>query len=60
MLFIKITENAGLTTNWREKGLHYSHTEGSSNKLLTEWKSEYNNLPDHVPYLNLSGHVIHY
>ncbi|XP_060597005.1 uncharacterized protein LOC132750932 [Ruditapes philippinarum] len=59
-LHCNFPENAGLTTNWREKGLHYSQTEGSSNKLLTEWKSEYNNLPDHVPYLNLSGHVIHY
>ncbi|XP_060597036.1 uncharacterized protein LOC132750958 [Ruditapes philippinarum] len=59
-LHCNFPENAGLTTNWREKGLHYSHTEGSSNKLLTEWKSEYDNLPDHVPYLNLSGHVIHY
>ncbi|XP_045164283.2 uncharacterized protein LOC123528551 [Mercenaria mercenaria] len=58
-LHCNFPDSAGLTTNWREKGLHFAKTEGSSNKLITEWKTEYENLSDHVPQLDLSGKIIH-
>ncbi|XP_053401691.1 uncharacterized protein LOC128557712 [Mercenaria mercenaria] len=58
-LYCNFPGHAGLTTNWREKGLHTVETEGSSNELITEWKKEYENFLDNIPYLDLAGNVIH-
>ncbi|XP_052778799.1 uncharacterized protein LOC128216269 [Mya arenaria] len=48
----------GLTTNWKEAGLHYTKTASKpSNELLTEWKSDYENLPDQATHLDMKGVV---
>ncbi|XP_053402367.1 uncharacterized protein LOC128557867 [Mercenaria mercenaria] len=57
-LYCNFPGRTGLTTNWREKGLHAEKTEGSSNALITEWKTEYDNLPDNITYLDLAGNVM--
>ena len=49
----------GLTINHRERGLHYRGTESKkTDPLLTEWKAEYDRLPDNPVRLDNSGQVI--
>ena len=46
----------GLTTNWKEAGLHYSgEASKCSNSLLTEWKPEYDYLPDKPVKIDIDG-----
>ncbi|XP_053391812.1 uncharacterized protein LOC128554569 [Mercenaria mercenaria] len=54
-LYCNYPNHTGLTTNWREKGLHMSISKGTSNPVLTEWKTEYENLPKMPIYLDIAG-----
>ncbi|XP_053390911.1 uncharacterized protein LOC128553759 [Mercenaria mercenaria] len=57
-LYCNYPNHTGLTTNWREKGLHSAASEGTSNPVLTEWKTEYEILPKTPIYLDVSGRRI--
>ncbi|XP_045166626.2 uncharacterized protein LOC123530011 [Mercenaria mercenaria] len=57
-LYSNFEDHAGLTTNWQEDGLHYQNVKKVTNKLLTEWKPEYENLPDKLVHLDIAGKVI--
>ncbi|XP_053406197.1 uncharacterized protein LOC123566035 isoform X2 [Mercenaria mercenaria] len=50
--------HTGLTTNWMEKGLHYTTSLGASSPLLTVWKKEYESFPKKPIYVDISGKVI--
>lgn len=59
-LYPNFGEHAGLSVNWQEKGLHYSGDEGGpTNKLLTEWKTEYEILPNNPVILDIKGKISH-
>ncbi|WAR27066.1 LOW QUALITY PROTEIN: hypothetical protein MAR_012770 [Mya arenaria] len=46
----------GLTANWMEAGLHFAKSANKpTNDLLTEWESDYENLPDQPKHLDLKG-----
>ncbi|WAR26809.1 hypothetical protein MAR_012513 [Mya arenaria] len=48
----------GLAANWMEAGLHFAKSANKpTNDLLTEWESDYENLPDQPKHLDLKGGV---
>lgn len=58
-LYSNLGGHQGLAINHREAGLHYSGSEaGRVDPLLTEWKQEYENLPENPISLDNSGKVI--
>lgn len=54
-LYSNFPGHAGLSNSHREAGLHYGSSAGASNKLLEEWKREYDYLPDWPHHLDISG-----
>ena len=53
------TGHKGLAINHREAGLHYTGKESKTNDpLLTQWRTEYEQLPDDPIRLDNSGHVV--
>ncbi|XP_045180692.2 uncharacterized protein LOC123539971 [Mercenaria mercenaria] len=57
-LYSNFPGHAGLSNSWREAGLHYTSNEGPSNKLLTEWKAEYDNLPERPLHVDIAGKLL--
>ncbi|XP_060576840.1 uncharacterized protein LOC132734142 [Ruditapes philippinarum] len=57
-LYSNFEGHAGLSTNWQEDGLHYLNIRKTTNILLTEWKPEYEILPDKPHHVDIAGKVI--
>ncbi|XP_060597342.1 uncharacterized protein LOC132751215 [Ruditapes philippinarum] len=57
-LYTNIPGHVGLSTNWREKGLHFKSHRGKTNNLLQNWLDDFDNLPARPTMVNLSGEII--
>ena len=55
--YLFIAGHAGLSNSYKEDGLHYNSITGASNELLTEWKPEYDILPDLPFHLDIAGNL---
>lgn len=59
-LYPNFGDHAGLSVNWKEKGLHYKDNKrGQTDKLLTEWKTGYEILPNSPVILDIKGKISH-
>ncbi|XP_060605157.1 uncharacterized protein LOC132757787 [Ruditapes philippinarum] len=57
-LYTNLPDHIGLSTNWREQGLHFKKFKGKTNELLQVWKHEFENLPAKPIPVDISGKVI--
>ncbi|CAC5405261.1 unnamed protein product [Mytilus coruscus] len=52
--------NAGMTINWKEKGLHFAKTLKNTDPLVMEWDPRLDNLPEEPVHLDANGKIVKY
>ncbi|XP_060601223.1 uncharacterized protein LOC132754585 [Ruditapes philippinarum] len=57
-LYTNLPGHIGLSTNWREQGLHFKNFGGKTNELLQVWRQEFEDLPTKPVHVDISGKVI--
>ncbi|XP_071138986.1 uncharacterized protein [Mytilus edulis] len=57
-LYPNFPKNAGMTINWKEKGLHFAKTLKNTDPLVMEWDPRLDNLPEEPIHLDANGKIV--